>query len=479
MVFGLPAIGEGTWGQKILDSINAVKATADAAQPSATLDAGVTAVDANAASALRVQQDARHSTAYAGRTSRAKHAPAFGLYFPEAEGALGNGVADDGAALQAAATLAQTNGGTLHLGPYTYLTSTVVTTAQSFSQPAIRGSGMRYTTLSRTTAGPVVKIVGGSGQLSGGVVADLQLSGTTATGIEFSGCDGVVAERVRFADLATGVLFHNDAAGTFTEFNLLRDCVIESTVTTAAEYKVTSGNDSFHGSGFRDTLIVQKTAATGPSIKIGAGCNVYNAPFDLTFFATTPARALILISTDAARIPTTTGTIRGESTGTLIDSASTVSLHHAGQVQGLSEGFKLGAKFVRADRVQRNSNGTVSAVNMTQTSQTPVPNTAAPGVAITDALPDGAYLAHVYLVGANYYYDHLVYVFRDQYAAGGSATILATGASFNTAGYGAPTYSVSGSKLYALNTAYPADGSVVAKVSISSAGATNFGYHPI
>lgn len=37
MVFGLPAIGETSWGQKVLDSINAVKATADAALPSANL----------------------------------------------------------------------------------------------------------------------------------------------------------------------------------------------------------------------------------------------------------------------------------------------------------------------------------------------------------------------------------------------------------------------------------------------------------
>lgn len=36
MPFGLPAIGETSWGQKILDSINAIKATADAALPTAT-----------------------------------------------------------------------------------------------------------------------------------------------------------------------------------------------------------------------------------------------------------------------------------------------------------------------------------------------------------------------------------------------------------------------------------------------------------
>lgn len=67
MPFGLPARDEANWDTKLNDSINAVKATADAAQPSATLDASVTAVDANAASALRVQQDARLS-ATIGRT---------------------------------------------------------------------------------------------------------------------------------------------------------------------------------------------------------------------------------------------------------------------------------------------------------------------------------------------------------------------------------------------------------------------------
>lgn len=33
MTYGLPTIGEANWGQKILDSINAVKTTADAALP--------------------------------------------------------------------------------------------------------------------------------------------------------------------------------------------------------------------------------------------------------------------------------------------------------------------------------------------------------------------------------------------------------------------------------------------------------------
>lgn len=40
MVFGLPAIGETSWGQKILDSINAVKATADAALPASASGTG-------------------------------------------------------------------------------------------------------------------------------------------------------------------------------------------------------------------------------------------------------------------------------------------------------------------------------------------------------------------------------------------------------------------------------------------------------
>lgn len=61
MPFGLPARDEANWDTKLNDSINAVKATADAAQPAATLDASVTAVDANGASALRVQQDARQA----------------------------------------------------------------------------------------------------------------------------------------------------------------------------------------------------------------------------------------------------------------------------------------------------------------------------------------------------------------------------------------------------------------------------------
>lgn len=47
---------------------------------------------------------------YQNRTTRTKHAPAFGLYFPEAEGAVADGVADDSAAIAAAFTAAGTTG---------------------------------------------------------------------------------------------------------------------------------------------------------------------------------------------------------------------------------------------------------------------------------------------------------------------------------------------------------------------------------
>lgn len=111
MVFGLPAIGETSWGQKILDSINAVKATADAAQPAATLDAAVAG-----------------DVADSGSNTRAALAKALVPVTNVREfGAVGDGVTNDTAAVQAAITyaLTATNPANGEVPPHTGVSPTV------------------------------------------------------------------------------------------------------------------------------------------------------------------------------------------------------------------------------------------------------------------------------------------------------------------------------------------------------------------
>ena len=140
---------------------------------------------------------------------------------------------------------AQIEGVALQLRAGQYRTTGLVTNT-SFNQPTIRGAGMMPTTLEVTGGGAGV-------------------------GLEIRSVGGVNAYRVRFIGLATGWLLHNFGANNFTEFCILHNCYMTASVVQPVELRWTSGKESFHGCGFRDTIIVQADDAANPVIKVGAG----------------------------------------------------------------------------------------------------------------------------------------------------------------------------------------------------------------
>ena len=248
---------------------------------------------------------------------------------------------DDTAAFLAAMLEAQSTSGILRLHPGTY-NLTNLATAQSFQQPLIYGAGVDRTTLNFTAGGVGIRYKGGSAGFSGGGIQDLTMTGAGATALEIQGACSVRVSRVRFHTLACGVLFHNATSGEFSEQNVMIACSFEASCTLWAEYRVTSGNDSFHGSGFEDCMF-NAGASTSAKIKIGAGVLLYNAPFDGWIWAA-GNMSIVDLST-ATKAIYTYGNLRIEagsgSTTTYWSTASTLSWSHAGQVTVFGETFRF------------------------------------------------------------------------------------------------------------------------------------------
>lgn len=106
------------------------------------------------------------SLSYAQRVARTKHAPAFGLYFPEAEGAVADGTTDDAAAIIAAEVVARAAGGRLHMEGSYAVASTVTIACDcdlslaTFNVTATTGVALRFGTATSGTYFTNLKMIG-------------------------------------------------------------------------------------------------------------------------------------------------------------------------------------------------------------------------------------------------------------------------------------------------------------------------------
>jgi hypothetical protein len=178
----------------------------------------------------------------------------------------------------------------------------------TFTHPDLIGSSKKQTFITYTgitTNGTAIQAKGGSGQLSGGSIRNIYFTGhSTSTAIEFAGQCGSWVENCYFDANAIGVRFHNDVSGAFTEFCTVRNCEFRAACTTPLEYKRTSGNNSFHGSGFEAAKNLINASSTGPVISVdGTACFVYNAPLHAQVFSTTNSITIIQNGNTTAPIP--------------------------------------------------------------------------------------------------------------------------------------------------------------------------------
>lgn len=167
--------------------------------------------------------------------------------------------------------------------------ATGVVKAASFYCPnwvgggASTGAGGTKIAYSPTSEAAAFTFVGGSGALCGGGIKGAWFQGSAnMDAVEIDGQGGVILNIVTFTPYFRAVVLNNKASGQFSEFD--QSTVNTNGTQTALEYRVTSGNASFHGSGLVNESVINFGCNNTPAILIGTGAVPYAAPMDAHFF---------------------------------------------------------------------------------------------------------------------------------------------------------------------------------------------------
>lgn len=206
---------------------------------------------------------------------------------------------------------------------------------QSPTAPSCYGAGKKLTVWNYPTVATGLKFVGGSGLPQACVYTGISFVGdASSTAVMFAGVCGFKLIRCMFDANAIGVQWHNEAAGSFTEYCTAESCEWRASCLIDGDFKVTSGNNSFNGSGINGRGLIN-ASATGPVVRVGSGANVYNAPFDAQVWAT--GGSITIFQNNNASAPVPAG-FAGEFTLETTTSVTTTlgsshSVYFAGPVQ--------------------------------------------------------------------------------------------------------------------------------------------------
>lgn len=352
----------------------------------------------------------------------------------------------------------------------TYKFQTQVFKAGSFDCFSIIGAnedGIRFD-YSAVPGDSFFRIRGGSGQTVLSRFEGIEYAGASGkSAFKVEGQCGLRWIRCHFINNTAGtpaIWLYNDSAN-FTEFCVAEQCDFATTSPLAMKYERAGGSssDSFHGSGLLNCIGHNGTANL---IEIGATCRVYNAPMTVDTFASSTSTIIQNNST----IPCTMfGTLGVETSGgtvtTFAQLAGGNAVNYVGEVVTLSSvrygtlrqcdaAVISGSEFSNLIQLTRRP---FANYFTTVTSPATIINVANLGPRLSSAL------VNVRFSASNYEYRYLLYAEHSGVGLAGSVTTLATGLVINTAGYGAPTFSINSSgDLIATNAGWPA-----ATVSVS------------
>jgi hypothetical protein len=375
-------------------------------------------------------------------------------------GAVGDGVTNDTAAIQAAIN-ANLNGGEIYFPPGTYKITSTLSKPQSFVGPSLIGAGWDCTTFnySTITAGtPCLYIQGGSGALSSITIEGIAFQGrndgsTGTTGIFIDGQCGVLINRCRFLTNYFGIEFFNKTLGSFTEFCVADYCDFTEACSVKIRYGKTSGNNSFNGSGARNCTM--SCNGTNQVIVVENGCLVYNAPLSGQIWSNSTTGLTIIKNNNTGTLNCNWyGNLTLEAFGSTsafnlaVDGART---YYVGSINSINQYWNQGTAVV-CDMFSGDTNGAVY-VYKKPWSVRKICTTGTTSIDLELPYADeysksgivSSFTARVTLIGVNYVYQYVL-LFTPSIVGTPTAfvTVLQTGDQFNTAGWGASTFGVGG-----------------------------------
>ncbi|CCH54493.1 hypothetical protein BN8_03669 [Fibrisoma limi BUZ 3] len=371
-------------------------------------------------------------------------------------GARPNDTADDAPAIQAAINHAEAIKAGIQIDEGRYVIGSTLVKAESFRGLEMRGRGrVTFAFRNLSTGSACLRIVGGSGYLTENTLQGIDFVGNAGTvAVELSGQCGQKIVACRFDSSATGVLFHNQAANSFTEYCQIDRSDFTGNCLVAVEYKVSSGNDSFHGSGLIGSNTINSKAG-GRVIKIGPGCRPYNFPL---CFQVWNGSADYVVIENAGYACDAYGHITVENSQPMLLCAGNY-IYYTGSLHTFGDNIQGGA-FLRCKSTITKNNGSVVGLGIEKNIRLDYSPTN-----YTVIMPAGSYQVYVNISAPNYEYRAVLYIHASGFPGflnnPGSVSTPVVLSQFNVGSLGAPGFGIDAAgHLTITNPNYPASGLV-------------------
>ena len=333
------------------------------------------ATDPNLGDALIGFRQSNSAGNLSGAVSRTVHQKLQEIITVKDFGAVGDGVADDTVAIQAAISASLSNNLTLNWNAGTYkITDTLYPQGSS----ALSGNpttapywvamdGPNTVTISGatfSTVKPIIEWNGGPGQAGkydAWMIDGFSINGnaTYTTGVAINGGGSIRVKKCHFLTHLVGVEFSNDGPNYYTEQCLIQDSFFDNDVFTHVKFVRGAGNESFRGTGLLNCF--HNVDNNVVVMDIGTDCLPYNSPIETEIsYNGDGTQPIIKTGSNSSFTPTFVGNIRLENfqypthIPKLVDGSASVVL--CGVVQSLTGAF-LFEKLFLASYASRAVNG--------------------------------------------------------------------------------------------------------------------------